>query len=161
MCGSMVDIKSPAAEIRQGKKEETRKKHDQNIMSASATQGGHKEEKEKRKKKERKNKPHILNKYYNVLFYSVGRPLLLRRRERLRSIVMSMSVCLSVREDISMTRDLCRIFMHIAYVRGSVILRHVDDRPHRLSAGRGHFTVLRFTCVYVLYISITVYCMHV
>jgi len=26
--------------------------------------------------------------------------------------------------------------MHVAYVRGSV-LRHVDDRPHRLSAGSG------------------------
>jgi len=29
------------------------------------------------------------------------------------------------------------IFVHVAYVRGSV-LRHVDDRPHRLSAGRGN-----------------------
>ena len=26
--------------------------------------------------------------------------------------------------------------MHVAYVRGSVLLRHVDDRPHRLSTGR-------------------------
>ena len=29
------------------------------------------------------------------------------------------------------------IFVRVAYVRGSVLLRHVDDRPHRLSAGRG------------------------
>jgi len=29
-----------------------------------------------------------------------------------------------------------QIFVHVAFVRGSV-LRHVDDRPHRLSAGRG------------------------
>jgi len=28
------------------------------------------------------------------------------------------------------------IFVHVAYVHGSVLLRHVDDRPHRLSAGR-------------------------
>jgi len=44
MCGSMVDIQSAAAEIRRGRKkeEEDRKKpHGKNIMSASATQGGH------------------------------------------------------------------------------------------------------------------------
>ena len=35
------------------------------------------------------------------------------------------------------TRDLYQIFVHVAYVCGSVCLRHVDDRPHRLSAGRG------------------------
>jgi len=29
------------------------------------------------------------------------------------------------------------IFMHFAYVRGSVLLRDVGDRPHRLSAGKG------------------------
>ena len=38
MCGSMVDIQCPTAEIRGGKK----KKQDKNIISASATQGGHK-----------------------------------------------------------------------------------------------------------------------
>jgi len=43
MCGNMVDIQSPTAEIRRGKKEERYKKpQDENIMSASATQGGHK-----------------------------------------------------------------------------------------------------------------------
>jgi len=43
MCGSMVDIQSVAAEIRRGiKKIEDRKKpQGKNIMSASATQGGH------------------------------------------------------------------------------------------------------------------------
>ena len=42
MCGNMVDIQSPTTEIRRGKKEERQKKsHDENIMSASAIQGGH------------------------------------------------------------------------------------------------------------------------
>jgi len=44
MCGSMVDIQSPTAEIRQGKqkkKKEDKKPQDENIMSASAKQGGH------------------------------------------------------------------------------------------------------------------------
>jgi len=54
------------------------------------------------------------------------------------SLCLSVCLCLSVREDISGTT--CAIFinfLHVAYVRGSVLLRHVDDRPHRLSAGRG------------------------
>jgi len=40
MCGSMVDIQSVTAEIRRGK---NRRKipQDENIMSVSATQGGH------------------------------------------------------------------------------------------------------------------------
>ena len=47
-------------------------------------------------------------------------------------------MCLSVCEDISgTTRAIFTIFVHIAYVRGSVLFRHVDDRPHRLSAGKG------------------------
>jgi len=41
MSGSMADIQYATAEIRRGKKKE-RKKQDKNIMSASATQGGHK-----------------------------------------------------------------------------------------------------------------------
>jgi len=42
----MVDIQSATAEIRRGKKEERKKKkQDKNIMSASATQGGHKNSK--------------------------------------------------------------------------------------------------------------------
>jgi len=44
MCGSMVDIQSPTAEIRQEKKEERRRKKPQgkNIMACPITQGGHK-----------------------------------------------------------------------------------------------------------------------
>ena len=39
MCGSMVDIQSPTAEIRRGKKEEEeeRRKQDENIMVATIT----------------------------------------------------------------------------------------------------------------------------
>jgi len=49
MFGGMVDIQSAAAEIRRGIKKEDRKIEDRkksqgkNIMSASATQGGHNE----------------------------------------------------------------------------------------------------------------------
>jgi len=44
----MVDIQSAIAEIRRGKKKERKKERkkkpqDENIMSASATQGGHKQ----------------------------------------------------------------------------------------------------------------------
>jgi len=42
MCGSMVDIQSAAAEIRRGIKKDGKKPQGKNIMSASATQGGHK-----------------------------------------------------------------------------------------------------------------------
>jgi len=40
------------------------------------------------------------------------------------------SVCLSVSEDVlrNHTRDLYQIFVHVAYVCGSVLLRHVDER---------------------------------
>jgi len=43
MCRSIVDIQSPTAEIRRGKKDRKKKKKPQgkNIMSASAMQGGH------------------------------------------------------------------------------------------------------------------------
>jgi len=41
MCGSMVDIQSAAAEIRRGIKKDRKKLQGKNIMSASATQGGH------------------------------------------------------------------------------------------------------------------------
>jgi len=40
MCGSMVDIQSATAEIRQEEKT-NKKEQDKNIMCASATQGGH------------------------------------------------------------------------------------------------------------------------
>jgi len=46
MCRSMVDIQSPTAEIRRGikkieRKIDRKKLQGKNIMSASATQGGH------------------------------------------------------------------------------------------------------------------------
>ena len=51
---------------------------------------------------------------------------------------MCASVCLSVREDISGTARaiFTKFIVHVAYVRGSVLLWHVDDRSHCLSAGR-------------------------
>jgi len=42
MCGSMVDIQSWTVEIRRGKKRRKKKPQDESIISASATQGGHK-----------------------------------------------------------------------------------------------------------------------
>jgi len=42
MCGSRVDIQSPTAEIRRGKKKKKKEEtQDEYIMSASVTQGGH------------------------------------------------------------------------------------------------------------------------
>jgi len=56
-------------------------------------------------------------------------------------------VCLSVREDISgTTRAILPIFVHVACVRGSVFLRHVYDRPHRLSPGRDLSSPLTVHC---------------
>jgi len=48
-------------------------------------------------------------------------------------------VCQSVREDISGSTQVIftKFFVRVAYVRGSVLLQHVDDRPHHLSVGRG------------------------
>jgi len=40
MCGSMVNVQSPTVDIMQGKKKK-KKPQGKNIMSASATQGGH------------------------------------------------------------------------------------------------------------------------
>ena len=46
MCGSMIDIQSAMAKITRGKKRKKKKEKPQgkNIMSASATQGGHNED---------------------------------------------------------------------------------------------------------------------
>jgi len=60
--------------------------------------------------------------------------------ERLRSIVMStvcVSVCLSARISPEPRGRSLPIFVRVAYGRGSILLRHVDDGPHRLSAGAG------------------------
>ena len=51
-----------------------------------------------------------------------------------------LSVCLSVcpRGYLrNYMRDLYQFFVHVAYVRGSVLFWHVDSRPHHVSAGRG------------------------
>ena len=42
MCGSMVDIQSPTAEIRQGKKRKKKKPQDENIYGLPITYSGHK-----------------------------------------------------------------------------------------------------------------------
>jgi len=51
MCGRVVDIQSAIAENRRGKKKRQKKPQGKNIMSASATQGGHKKEKVKKSKR--------------------------------------------------------------------------------------------------------------
>ena len=48
-----------------------------------------------------------------------------------------LSVCLSARISQEPHARSLPNFVHVAYVRGSVLLRYVDDRPHRLLAGRG------------------------
>jgi len=52
-----------------------------------------------------------------------------------------LSVCLSVCCPAGYlrnhTRDLYQFVVHVAYVRGLVLCRLIDDRPHRLSPGRG------------------------
>ena len=86
--------------------------------------------------------------------------LLLRRRERLRSIVMSkfvcVSVCLSDRISPEPHARSLPIFVHVAYVRGTVLLRHVDDRPHRLSPGRSDGSAQRGQSVIYDYLVIVV-----
>jgi len=54
---------------------------------------------------------------------------------------VGLCVCLSVHEDISGTTR--AIFVRVAYVRGSVFLRRVYDRPHRQSMGRGFSSPLK------------------
>jgi len=53
---------------------------------------------------------------------------------------VSLWVCLSVCPRGYLRNHMCdlyQIFVHVAYVCGSVLLRHVYDRPHRLSPGMG------------------------
>ena len=56
-------------------------------------------------------------------------------------------VCLSARISPEPHARFLPIFVHVAYVRGSVLLRYVDDRPHRLSAGRGDASAQHGRCV--------------
>jgi len=79
-------------------------------------------------------KPCVLVKYITVIY-------LFRLQEQLRSIVnRDECVCLCVCPTGYLwnhRHDLYQFFVHTAYVRGSVLLRYVDDRLHRLLAGRG------------------------
>ena len=65
--------------------------------------------------------------------------------ERLQNFVINASVCASVCLpaclSVCPTGTTCVIFtnffVHVAHVRGLVLFRYVDDRPHCLSLGRG------------------------
>jgi len=66
-----------------------------------------------------------------------------------------LSVCLLIREDISGTTRAIfpKIFVHVAYVRGLVVLRHLDDTPHRVSVGRvGQECTVRTKCTIALFV---------
>ena len=53
-------------------------------------------------------------------------------------VYVCVCMCASIRQDIC---DLYQIIVRVAYVRGSVLVRHVDDRPHRLSPEGGGWRV--------------------
>ena len=79
---------------------------------------------------------------------------LLRPRERLRSNMMSMSVCGSVCLSVcppgyprNHTPDLYQIFVHVVCVRGSDLLRQVYDRPHRIRLSRKRGFLLHWKCI--------------
>ena len=70
MYGSMVDIQSAAAEIRRGNKKDRRKKpQGKNIMSASATQGGHKKYRKSNSEADEKQK--ATDKTEELIVYTV------------------------------------------------------------------------------------------
>ena len=74
-------------------------------------------------------------------------------------LCVCLCVCMSARNHM---RDLYQIFVHVAHVRGSVLLRHVDDRPHRLSAGSGdgsaqHGRSVIYDCLVYSYFRIVIY----
>jgi len=77
--------------------------------------------------------------FFSSRLLTVLLPLYCDPRERLRSIVMSMSVCVSVCLFARISPEpralSLPIFVHVAYVRGSVFLRRVHNRTHRLSPG--------------------------
>jgi len=50
-------------------------------------------------------------------------------------LCVCVSICLSVSG--TARAIFTNFFVHVAYVRGSVLLWQVDDRLHRLSTGRG------------------------
>jgi len=69
----------------------------------------------------------------------------------MRSIVMSMSVCWSVCLSEWISPELharsSLFFVHVACVRGSVLFWYVDNRPHRVSPGRGFLS--HWQCIYL------------
>jgi len=71
-----------------------------------------------------------------------------------------LSVCLFVctrkRQSGTTRANFTDFSVHVAYVRGSVLLRHVDDRPHRLSAGRGDGSAQSGRSVIYSYCVVTV-----
>jgi len=80
------------------------------------------------------------------------------------SVCVCMSVCLSVRISSEPHAQSLPFFVHIAYVRGSVI-QHFDDKPHRVSAGSGDGSAQRgrtviYDCL-VLCLSTAVTCKNV
>ena len=52
-------------------------------------------------------------------------------------VSVCLCVCLSARISAEPHARSLPIFVHVAYDRGSVLLRHVDDRPHCLLPGMG------------------------
>jgi len=122
MCRSMVDIQSATAEIRRGKNKERRKKkkQDKNIISASATHGGHK----------------YCRIYHDLVTSPVG--AVVKYCDEYVCVSVCVCLCLSVREHISgTTRAIFTSFsVHVSYGRGSVLLQQGDEiRRGRSSYG--------------------------
>jgi len=68
------------------------------------------------------------------------------------SLSVRPSVCLSVRQPISRTTSaiFTKFFVHVAYVHGSVLLRHVYDRLHCLLPGRNFLPHWQCTITHLL-----------
>ena len=79
---------------------------------------------------------------------------LLRLPERLRSIVVCLWMSARNRTSPEPHARSLPNFCACFYVRGSVLLRHVDDRPHCLSAGRGDGSAQRGRSVIYDYLVI-------
>ena len=78
--------------------------------------------------------------FVNIRLYMTGYCYYFARRSGCKVLWwVCLCVCLSVHEDISGTTraTFTKFFVHVSYVRGSVLLQHFYDRPHRLSPGRG------------------------
>ena len=75
---------------------------------------------------------------------------------------MRLSVCLPYRISLEPHLRSLPVFVHVAYVRCSVLLWHVDDRPHCLLAGRGchkrRLNLALVFCVIVHFFSLVNVC---